>query len=879
MSDTSHWRRLEELFHAVADLTPAGREGYLDEHCADDAALRREVETLVNGAAQEQGAIANLVGDVAGAAMPAEASQLIGKRLGSYRLVRRIGVGGMGAVYLAERDDSEFRREVAIKLISPAMLSEETLRRFRDERQILAQLEHPNIAHMLDGGSTDDGTPYLVMEYVEGQPIDEYCDARRLTVRERLAVFSSVCDAVQFAHRNLVVHRDLKPSNILVTSDGVPKLLDFGIAKLLHRDALAKTVYVTAADVRVLTPSYASPEQVRGEPITTATDVYGLGALLYVLLAGHPPYDTDGVSTGAIEQLICEIDPPPPSLRLRPEAAMTHGAAPERVRRALSGDLDNIVLKAMRKEPQRRYASATELATDLERLRTGMPVSARQPSIGYRAGKFIRRHRAGVAVTAAVVALVAGLTTFYTARLTDERDRARLAARNTDQIASFLKDLFRVSDPSVTRGEEVTARELLENGAQKLRTELSDQPLVQATLLQTIAEVYDQLGLYQRARELVDEAQSARRATLGEDDPVLLEGMDLLSEVLYNLGDHAGARRVTEQALALRESLGMAGDAGIANSLHNMSWLAYEEGDMEEAEGYARRGLDIRRALYGDEHLDTAESYNALAAMLGAQEQRQAAAEMMQYALEIRQRLLGDAHGEVVESMTNLGEMLKYIDRMDEAEAIFRDAYEILEAQYEPGHPLLVDGLNYLAMLLRDRGEFAEAEPLIRKAVEWASEQRGTDNWYVAYYESNLASVLFELGRYAEAEPRLTHALVQYEGIYPGGSGYTARTMALLGATVAAMGRIEEGRALSESVLAMHADLGTAESDWTLAEARGTLGALLTGLGEYEQAEALLEQSHATLLAVWGPESHRTLRASERGEELRRARRRAAVSD
>ncbi len=456
------------------------------------------------------------------------ALKMTGDRIGPYRVLRTLGVGGMGEVYLAERADAQFDQQVAIKVVSG--VSRGVQSRLKIERQILAQLDHPNIAHLLDGGSLPDGTGYIVMEYVDGLPIDAYCDSNRLDIPSRLRLFQTVAGAVHYAHQNLIVHRDLKPSNILVTAAGVPKLLDFGIAKLLdERQAGDHTLAVTHADVRIMTPDHASPEQVRGQAITTSSDVYVLGVLLYKMLAGTGPFVIPSMRLAEIERAICEKVPPPPSHAVSTEEsqealdiARVRGTGTARLRRTLRGDLDNIVLMAMRKEPERRYASAQQMASDIQRYLDGKPVIARRDTLPYRTTKFIQRHwlpvTAGAA--AAIVTLVFATTTYRQSqriaaerdRVAEQRERAEHERIRAEEVSGFLVDLFKLSDPEENRGNRVTARELLDSSAKRLRRGLHDQPETKAALLSAVGSVYDSLGQYQEALPILAESLAVAAA-------------------------------------------------------------------------------------------------------------------------------------------------------------------------------------------------------------------------------------------------------------------------------------------------------------------------------------------------------------------------------
>src|SRR5262245_30161357 len=463
---------------------------------------------------------------------------ITGERVGPYRIVRSLGRGGMGEVFLAERADQQFEQHVAIKLVRRGLLSRHVQGRLRLERQILATLDHPNIARLFDGGTTSDGTPYIVMEYVDGMPIDVYSDQRALDVAGRLKLFMTVCSAVHRAHQNLVVHRDLKPSNILVTPDGAPKLLDFGIAKLLDDRQMMHTMAVTHEDYRVLTPDHASPEQIRGEPITTASDIYVLGVLLYELLCGYRPFALKGNRLAELEQAICEQTPLSPSAAIAnaivsdrdgvQRIARDRAATPAKLRRQLRGDLDNIVLMAMRKEPDRRYSSVEQFAADVDRYLRGLPILARADAWSYRATKFVRRHAVVVGLSTAMLALLIGFTittVIQSQTVRRERDvaqaertRAQAEQQRAEAVRDFLVDSFTRADPARARGKDFTASEILQSGAERATKELHGQPQLQADLLETIGTVYLSRGETAAAEPLIEQALGVRRSLFGPEN-------------------------------------------------------------------------------------------------------------------------------------------------------------------------------------------------------------------------------------------------------------------------------------------------------------------------------------------------------------------------
>ncbi|HZS04344.1 MAG TPA: serine/threonine-protein kinase [Blastocatellia bacterium] len=805
------WQEVQKLYLAALEYETSTRAAFLERACAGDAALLDEVETLLRCGTQAEGFITVPALEMAARLVGAEAdSSLVGRRLGRYRILSRLGSGGMGSVYLASRADDQFQKRVAIKLLKRGLDTAEIVRRFRYERQILASLNHPNIARLLDGDTTEDGLPYFVMEYIEGQPIDAYCDSHRLTISERLRLFLTVCGAVHYAHQNLVVHRDLKPGNILVPEDGSPKLLDFGIAKLLSPDLFPETVAPTATWERPMTPAYASPEQVRGQAITTASDVYSLGVVLYELLTGHRPYRITSSAPSEIARVVCEAEPERPSTAISrvetlpgsageptaitPESvSLTREGEPERLRRRLKGDLDNIVLMAMRKEPQRRYASVEQFAEDIRRHLEGLPVIARKDTFGYRAGKFVRRNRAGVAAAAVIAALIIGFivtTLMQTRRVARERDRA-------ERVLAFLVDTFKVSDPTEAKGNTITAREILDQGAEKIRQELKDQPEAQATLMNTMGNAYRSLGLYDRATPLLEEALKTRRQLFGNEHADVASTLHDLGMLRFDKGDYAGAealhrealairrRRLGEEHLAVAESLNALGgdlrarsdlaaaeplyrealsmrrklvgqdDATVAQYINDLALLLTEKGDFAAAEPLQREALGLQRRLLGDAHSEVATSLNNLALLLQRKGDDAAAVPYYRESLEIRRRLYGEEHPNVAFAMANLASAIYLTGDPAGAEPLFRRALELRCKLLPPGHLYIGHSLMGLGKVLTDKGDPQGAEPLLREGVEIFRQKLPPGEWRTADAESSLAGCLTALGRYSEAEPLL----------------------------------------------------------------------------------------------------------------------------
>jgi len=738
----------------------------------------------------------------AGAAEPPPAGE---RRVGPYLLMRELGHGGMGTVYLAVRADEHFHKRVAVKIVRGGGGSEAVVRYFKRERQILAGLDHPNIAKLLDGGTTDDGLPYFVMEYVEGQRIDAYCDERRLATVERLRLFQVVCAAVQYAHRNLIVHRDLKPGNIIVTPDGVPKLLDFGIATLL--DSAAASAAAPTATALALTPEYASPEQARGEPITTASDVYSLGVILYELLTGQRPYRLKTRQPLEVLRAVCDQEPEKPSTavgRMRVQAARgtetdaatpdtavavsaTREGTPARLERKLRGDVDNILMMALRKEPPRRYTSVEAFSEDIRRYLEGLPVHARKATPAYRAGKFVRRHTAGVAAAAAVGVLLVGFTVamaVQSARVARERDLAekertvaqqeRATAqreRETAQrISAFLVDLFRISDPSQARGQTITAREILDRGTAKIRTELQDQPQVRATLMDTMGDVLASLGLYDRAIPLLEEALQARKAALGADHLDVAASLSHLATLRLDTGDYVGAETLHREALAIRRKRLGNEHPDVAASLDSLAGAVHEKGDYAAAEGFYREALVMRRKLLGNDHPDVARTLNNLSTVLFGNGDYAGAESLQREALALKRKLLGNEHPHVANGLNNLAALLRAKGDYAGAEALHREVVALQRKLVGDEHPRMAMSLaSYADTLCRDKKP-AEAEPLAREALAIFRKALPKGHPYIAETESVLGGCLALSGRYPEAEALLlrSYPVLTVKGTFEG---------------------------------------------------------------------------------------------------------------
>ncbi|HXE56652.1 MAG TPA: serine/threonine-protein kinase [Gemmatimonadales bacterium] len=844
-------REIETVFEEALDRAEGERPAWLAARCGSDAELLAEVRALLHAHARSDGVLERSPA----AAGPSEAAAA-GRRIGPYRVLRELGRGGMGVVYLAERDDGQFRRRVAIKLLRASPDAEELHRRFLAERQILASLDHPNIGQLLDGGVTDGQLPYFVMEYVEGVPITEYCDRHRLDVDARLRLFLDVCAAVSHAHHNLVVHRDLKPGNILVTADGRVKLLDFGIAKLLNPGLGAVAQPVTRTDFRVMTPEYASPEQIRGEPLSVASDVYALGVVLYELLTGRRPYRFASGSPGELTELVLEREPERPSNRVAADErlgegagapgtaealAVARGTTPARLQRALRGDLDAVVMMALRKEPRLRYGSADLLAQDIQRFLDGHAVLAHRGSRAYRVRRFVGRHRAAVtAATLAAASLLvgAGAAFWQASAASRERDRATRALQEAEAVAGFLVGLFEAGEPGRAQGEPPTAQELLRRGVARA-DELSGEPLVQARMLETMGRVYRGLGDYPQARALLERSLALREAELGRAHEEVAQTLFHLAEVLERQGRYGDAEAAARRALGIRVARLGEVDPQVAASLAQLSGLAVYRAALPEAESLARRALEVRRGLAAPDDSLIARSLELVAATVRRRGRPTEAEGLLREAIAVRERREPSAPATSYARLRLADLLAEDLGRQVEAESLYRRSIDAMRRVVGDEHRQVGWAKADLARLLSVRGRHAEAERLLREAITGSERIFGPTHPNTAALVGVLAQVLLRAGRPVEAESLVRRELAIYHARL--GPNHSAALGALsgLGRVLAAQGRLSEADSIARLVLRRREELGERDTP-LLALGMAGLASILVKRGELAEAESLL---------------------------------------
>jgi tetratricopeptide (TPR) repeat protein/predicted Ser/Thr protein kinase len=770
--------RIEEAFEQALEQDVMARSQFLEAIREANPQVAAEVEQLLRAHDRSAGIL-----DGVGRKAP----RMPERRIGTYRVVTELGRGGMGVVYLAERDDGQFRRRVAVKILSGGPDAEELRQRFQAERQILATLDHPNIAQLIDGGVTDEGLPYLVMEYVDGLPITDYCDRNRLGVRDRLRLFIDVCAAVHHAHRNLIIHRDLKPSNVLVTHDGQVKLLDFGIAKLLNPGLSAIAAPVTRQSERILTPEYASPEQLRGEPLSTTSDVYALGIVLHELLTGVRP----------------EPNTRPSSIAMRSgPAAAVRDASTDQLSRTLRGDVDAILGMALRPEPSRRYGSAELLAQDVDRYLQGLPVAARTGNRWYHARKFVRRHwlaAAAVVVAATSLSAAAAVALRERALAHRERDRTQQALLESERVTAFLIGLFQASDPAQLRGNALTAQDLLQRGRQQAE-ELREHPLVQARMFEVIGRVYHATAQYGEARGLFERALSIREAHLGTAHLDVASTLTDLAETLRYQSRHVEADAAARRAHAIRLRIlgprhpdvaesqlveataavyladldraadlqrravaileGVAGrDSALAVALGNLGTTLARHGDYPEAERLLRRSIDINRSIRA-EHPQLAGALLSLAYTLDEMPERASGADSLyRQGVAMRRRTLGPDHPMYAFALGDYAVFLNNAGRYSEALPAAEQHYALITSIFGPEHPNTTGAMTTYAYALAGLGRRQEAITLARRSLDLRLTRLGRLHNSTANAMSALATMLHDAGQTSEAMTFMADAI------------------------------------------------------------------------------------------------------------------------
>jgi eukaryotic-like serine/threonine-protein kinase len=817
--NAEHLSRLGHLLDVALALEASERAAWLDTLGGHDSELQPVVaEILARAPALESEDFLGTLPKLFLEESASESGPGPGDVVGPYRLERELGRGGMGVVWLAERLDKTVKRKVALKLPHQGLGRAQLAQRFARERDILSALEHPNIARLYDAGVAEDGQPFLALEYVEGIPIDRYAIEHRLDIRQRLDLFVQVARAVAYAHANLVLHRDLKPSNILVTADGQVRLLDFGVAKLLQEGSAQETA-ITRFGGRAMTPDYASPEQISGRPLTTASDIYSLGVVLYELLTGQRPYKLKRDSLGALEEAILAADPVRPSrvvgekthrAPLKTELDDAVDAGNERdtdgglLRRELRGDLDAITMKALEKDPGRRYGTPSELVTDIGRHLRNEPVLARPPSTAYRLRKYVRRHRLGVGVALGLGVLLLAFATTTAAQArriaaqrdlaNAERDRANREAAGAKRVTDFLTRMFNVSNPSEARGSVITAREILDRAATDLESGLDKDPELQARMMTTIGVVYERLGLLTRAQSLLEKALHVRRTTVGLDHPETLETACELGVVYMEQGRYPAAEKLMGDTLERKRHVLGNEDWRTLSEMGNLALVYFFEGRLADAEKLHREALEIERRRNGPDDPATLSSANNLAEVYLRANRLSEADELLRSTLTAKRRVLGPDHPSTLNTMINLGILLRMQRRFGESEQVLKDTLVALRQVLGPEHPRTLGTSNDLGGVLIQDGRVAEGERWLRDTLETERRALGAEHPATIEATVTLAGSYVRHGRLAEGERLLREAYETQRRLLGPDNPDLAWTRAELG--LAALGRGQPDHAL-----------------------------------------------------------------------------------
>ena len=877
--DPKRWLRVEELFTRASELEAEVRAAYLDEACGGDTGLRDYVLDLLRADPSFDVTVEKTIAETAlrvFAADDANADEMQGEMIGPYQVVRLLGAGGMGMVYLAKRADQQFDQQVAIKLGRHRLVDPDTVLRLRNERQILADLDHPNIARLFDGGTTDDGVPYLVMEYIDGIRVDTYCDVHRLDLSQRLDIFRTICSAVHYAHQNLVIHRDIKATNILVAADGTPKLLDFGIAKLID-SAGSVTDGLTREGAVIMTPTNAAPEQLLGAAVTTATDVYALGLLLYRLLSGYPAFETDGLTPTEFARAVCQQDVVRPSARVQQARRSLSYRSDEqglqalealaadrrtnasRLQRQLRGDLDTIVLKALRKEPGRRYRSVIALADDIGLYQRSLPIVARSESWRYRAGKFVRRHYAAVTASILVVAMLAAFTVVLSIQnrhIAEERDTAR-------EVSQFLETIFMAQDPRNARGTKVTADELLAEGAERIREDLQERPEIQSTLMGTIGRVYGSLGDFQSSAELLEDALARQIEIHGEDHPIVAATQDDLAVTLIQRAEYGRARTLLESSLETNRKFVGPESREVAENLINLANLSVRNGQFDRAESYIVRSIEIYSRFGAEAGINLAIAKATLARILQVKGDLDRTEDLLHEAIAIVAETAGDNHPSTAYYLQNLGVLQRSRGDLVAAGRTLDEALAAIRRILGDKHDLLAATLVDRGVVLQLSGDYENAEKAMREAIAIYSETHGDGHPKIGFTLTVLAILQHDMADLAAAEESLRRSLSIFEEAYDGDHQYTASALTELGAVLNSAGRPNDALESLERALKIRRD-AFADDHELVAGTQTEIGDAYTRLGRYDEAEPILLQSYEVLADKPGRRQRRVTRALAR---------------
>jgi len=876
--DPKRYQRLKNLVNRALELPEIEQDVFLQQECEDIELLAEARDLLLHSTTDPEGPL----GDPA---KQSDLPEMVGKKIGPYQIIKSLGEGGMGVVYLAGQS-APLRRKVALKVIKLGMDTREVIARFGSERQALALMEHPNIAKVYDAGATDAGRPFFVMEYIPGVPLNRYCDAKKLGLAGRLNLFIQVCSGVQHAHRKGIIHRDLKPGNILVTEvEGrpVPKIIDFGVAKATSQHLAVQTLFTQVGQM-IGTPEYMSPEQAGSsdEDVDTRSDVYSLGVMLYELLTGAVPLERREIMQAGLERMALHVQneiPKKPSTRIDTEIKQSGRLAniPISDTRAwakrIRGDLDWITMKALEKDPNRRYGSVQELAEDIRRHSENRPVLASSPSTAYRLGKFLKRHRIGVSATATIFVLLVAFAIMMTVqanRIAQERDRALAAekralteAETAAEVSQFLVDIFKVSDPSEAHGNSVTAREILDLGAVRIKETLTGQPGVQARLMETMGSVYFNLGFYDRALELAEEARRIRQSLYAGDHPEVAQSLLLLSEVQLQRGEFDKAEELNSKALAMNRRVLGNEHPKTAECLQSLAVNLKRQNRLDEAETAYREALAIRRNLIPPDPVVTASTLTSLGELLRLKDQLDEAEVLHQEALNLTREVESIYHPVVRTSLNNLALVFEARESYDEAEGMLREVVQIDMKLFGTRSPRYATSVCNLAGILKKAGKLDEAEEIHRQALAIRRDALAADHPDLATSLNNLSTVLHAKGELDEAAILLAEALEVIRKAMGEDHPRVGITLYNLGRLLNEKGDYPAARRRFQEAEPRMARMMSADH-WRMGNLRSMIGLCLAHEGRFAEGEFLVVGGYETVQAARGDADRRTRVALER---------------
>lgn len=843
------WEKIESIIDEAISLSGIKRYNYIRKACEGDKRLFTEVKEILNAmeksektdflvsfSADQEDFITELLNT-----STRYYENWIGKTVGNFKITEILGTGGMSIIFKAERTGGSFSQEVAIKLLQRELQTPETIQRFHIEQEILAGLKHPNIAQLYDGGVTREGIPYLIMEYIDGMPVDDYCNKHRLTIDERIQLFRDVCSAVQHSHSNLIIHRDLKSDNILVTSDGIVKVLDFGIAKFLDPALSEHAVLETRPGQKLWTPQYAAPEQVKNEVPTTSTDIYALGILLHKLLTDTYPLDLKNKTINEIEHSIVHDVPVKPSeainrLEHATDICKKRGLSKGELRKKLAGDLDELVLKAIRKDPDYRYTSVAQLMDDIDCYHQGLPLLAPKDTARYRLRKFVKRNKAVLTSIAAILVLIGTIVGYYTYQLSLRTEKAELGERKARKTMQVLVGIFRGADPTYQPGKDVTAREVLEKGTAYVRNEIDDQPEIRASLLDALGGIYKNLGEFEEAEPALREALDIRSNLYSGNHIDLAASMHNWADYNMHTGNYGQALSYFQQAAEMYKSLD--NKRKYASSRMELGWVYYETGNYHKADSLVTGALKINQHEFGHEHREVARGYQYLAWIQNAQGHYEAADSLFRQALAIRENVYGNDHPLTAQTMQSLGRILYNKGNYETAEQMEMQALAVQRKILNNDHPEIATTLNILGLVKVRQQDYDEAETLFLEAIDIRERKFGSVHPDVLKSRNDLATVYFYKKDYTRASREFKKVVESNKNLLGETHPEIATGLNNLAMTLQRAGRKEEALAyFRESIAVAEQNYGQGHN--YLLHFRGNLATLYEELKRYREATRL----------------------------------------